>query len=103
MEQLPTLRLWRTRPGSSQRDPKSGASNPQNLLIPSASRPTRETATGGASSAQWWRCCTAVEVREQSRQYSVDELKQRIPPVARASAPSTRRFGTFVILPSRIR
>ena len=51
MEQLPTLRLWRTRPGSSQRDPKSGASNPQNLLIPSVSQPTRETATGGASSS----------------------------------------------------
>jgi len=52
MEQLPTLRLWRTRLGSSQRDPRSGASNPQNLLIPSASRPTRETATGGASNSR---------------------------------------------------
>jgi len=38
------------RPCSSQRDPKSGASHPQYLLIPSASQPTHETATGGASS-----------------------------------------------------
>ncbi len=36
----------RRRPGPG------GASHPQNLLIPSASRPTRETATGGASSRQ---------------------------------------------------
>ena len=50
--ELPTLRLWRTRPGSSQWGPKIGASHPQNLLSPSASRPTRETATGGASSSR---------------------------------------------------
>jgi len=32
-----------------QQDPKGCAAHPRNLLMPSASEPARETATGGAS------------------------------------------------------